>query len=310
MRKWAIALVVLLIALVTFSYLFIPNIIRIKNSVTIGINSPALQRKVADISSWNEWWPGEKNSDKLVLNGNRYSIQDKTTNLIFVGISNESGTTISSLSFSTVTRDSSSVQLYTQIPTSYNPVKRLSTYLASRHLQEDFDLLLHSLKSHYSSIANVYGIDIKRELVKDSSLVFTSASFKNYPTNEEIYSLIDKLRIYIKSQSATPTDSPMLNIRKENSSEYITKVAIPVDKILESKGDISYKWMLPKGNILTADVEGGVQKVDSAFASVESYIYDNYMNSPAIPYYSLITNRLAEKDSSKWKTRIYYPIIF
>ncbi|MES2850399.1 MAG: hypothetical protein V4685_15175 [Bacteroidota bacterium] len=310
MKKMIIAVVVIIAIFVSASYIFIPNIISVKRSVIININSPALQRKISDIRNWGEWWPGEKNSAKLILNGNAYSIQEKTTNLIFISISNPSATIKSSLSFSTVARDSSNIQLYTQIPTSYNPVKRTAIFFASRQLQQDFDLLLKSLKSHYSTIANVYGIDIKRELVKDSSLIFTSASFKNYPTNEEIYSLINKLRGYINDQSAVPTDSPMLNVRREGSSVYVTKVAIPVNKMLDSKGDITYKWMLPKGNILTADIKGGRQKVDSAFVCIENYIEDNYMNSPAIPYYSLITNRIAEKDSSKWITRIYYPIIF
>ena len=34
---------------------------------------------------------------------------------------------------------------------------------------------------------------------------------------------------------------------------------------------------------------------------------DNALSSPAIPFESLVTNRMQEPDTSKWVTKIYYP---
>jgi hypothetical protein len=42
---------------------------------------------------------------------------------------------------------------------------------------------------------------------------------------------------------------------------------------------------------------------------VQKYKDDYQRVSPAIPFYSLITDRLKEPDSSKWITKIYFPVM-
>jgi hypothetical protein len=43
---------------------------------------------------------------------------------------------------------------------------------------------------------------------------------------------------------------------------------------------------------------------------MKNYVEDNKKTSPAIPYQSLITNRLTETDTTKWVTKLYYPVFF
>jgi hypothetical protein len=62
------------------------------------------------------------------------------------------------------------------------------------------------------------------------------------------------------------------------------------------------------GNILVAEVKGGPYTVTNAFNSLHDYVTDHDLQSPAIPFQSLITNRLQQPDSTKWITKIYYPI--
>jgi hypothetical protein len=42
---------------------------------------------------------------------------------------------------------------------------------------------------------------------------------------------------------------------------------------------------------------------------MELYISDHERVPPAIPFLSLVTNRMLEPDSSKWITLIYYPVM-
>jgi hypothetical protein len=105
------------------------------------------------------------------------------------------------------------------------------------------------------------------------------------------------------------TGFPMLNIYKTDSVNYLTRVAIPVDKKLPSSGNISYKWMLGGGNILVTDVRGGPFSIDSAFQQLEYYVHDYNRTSPAIPFQSLVTDRSKVPDTTKWITRLYYPVM-
>ena len=167
-----------------------------------------------------------------------------------------------------------------------------------------------NIKQHYSLSANLYDLDIRREIVDDSTMISTFDSTIGYPSTEKIYSLIDKLRAYISSQQAQATDSPMLNIFSKDNRTFFTRVAFPTNKTLPSKGDIVFRKMLYGGNILTALVKGAPNKADSAIVAIENYLSDYELTSPAIPFYSLVTNRLAEKDSTKWTSKIYYPVMY
>jgi hypothetical protein len=67
--------------------------------------------------------------------------------------------------------------------------------------------------------------------------------------------------------------------------------------------------MLGGGNILVTDVNGGPSAIKYAFDRLEEYVSDTKRIPPAIPFESLITDRRKERDTSKWITRIYYPVM-
>ena len=121
--------------------------------------------------------------------------------------------------------------------------------------------------------------------------------------------MVDELRAYILQQGAKETGYPMLNVFTKDSINYLVKVALPVSKALPSSGTMSYRWMLPGGNILITEVKGGPEEIKRAYRQVELYISDFQRVAPAIPFESLVTDRRAEKDSTKWITRIYYPVM-
>jgi hypothetical protein len=67
--------------------------------------------------------------------------------------------------------------------------------------------------------------------------------------------------------------------------------------------------MLGGGNILITEVKGGQNEITNAYKQIQNYVSDYNRSAPAIPFESLVTDRRKEPDSSKWITRIYYPVI-
>jgi hypothetical protein len=293
-------------------YALIPNVIKVNQSIVFQTNIKGLFRTLSETKNWHQWWPAkyDSTSKKLMLNGNGYVVSDYTATSIFVDVNNGAAAARSSILFVPLQSDSIRLEWQAQIPTSYNPIKRLQIYLGASGLQNDFNTILKAIPAYYTNDEKIYGFDIRRESVKDTALVFTFDSTRGYPSIEKIYSMIGDLRNYINSHAAIATDSPMLNVYSSDHIHYLTKVAIPTNKVLPSSAKIFYKWMLPHGNILVTDVKGDTKKTDSAFAVMENYVHDYDLTAPAIPFFKLISNRLQEKDSTKWTTRIYYPVMY
>ena len=166
---------------------------------------------------------------------------------------------------------------------------------------------LQRLRQFMQSERNMYGFAIARERVTDTLLVVTKMQDTTKPTVETYYGLIKKLRDYIARAGAQETNYPMLNISKIDSTHYQTMVAIPVNKELPGSGDIVAKRMIP-GNILVAEVHGGTATVTNGLHQLDAYVMEHQFTQPGLPFQSLVTDRLSEHDTSKWITKLYYPV--
>lgn len=84
-------------------------------------------------------------------------------------------------------------------------------------------------------------------------------------------------------------------------------VAIPINKEIPFTKPIFINTMVD-GKLLVTEVKGGQQTIKNALFSFKNYVQDKQFTSPAMPYEMMITDRSAEKDTSKWVTKIYYPV--
>jgi len=66
---------------------------------------------------------------------------------------------------------------------------------------------------------------------------------------------------------------------------------------------------LVPGKYLTTEVTGGPGSVAAALSGLKDYIRDYQRTIMAIPFQSLVTDRMQVTDTTRWVTRIYYPIL-
>jgi len=291
-------------------YVFIPGKITIERSLKIEANQAALYRKLADNSTWKEWWPGTiDGSGTFNLNDEKFQPGPTRTFSIPLIIEDKHFRTTAELTLVPVLADSTILHIESSATIPYNPFQRIETYFGSRKLEDNFSSILQSLNKTYSKIAGLYDFDIQKKHVVDSILIFTSRETKGYPSVEKVYAMIDELKDYIKKHSATETGFPMQNIYTADSINYLIKVAIPVDRRLPDSGNIHYRRMLPNGNMLITEVKGKQEEINKAYQQIINYVSDYGRTSPAIPFESLVSDRRKERDSTKWITRIYYPVM-
>jgi len=316
MKKWLIALAILILILIAFLYLFIPNVISINRDLSIKANAQGLYRKLAVNKNWGKWWPGIDTNPAIgnlesifYLNGHTYTITDKSISSLFISISGKDIFTKTFLHVIPLNRDSVKLIWAGEMPTSKNPFNRLQKYFKAKDIKKDIEKILDEMNFFFSKNENIYGTSIKQELVVDSILVSTYQTSVGYPTIPFIYGLIDQLKNYAQSQSAKETGYPMLNIGTTDSINFLTRVAIPVNKRLKDSGTIAYKWMLGGGKILVTEINGGLHSLKNGLREIEQYVTDHGRAAPAIPFQALLTDRRKEPDTSKWVTKIFYPVM-
>ncbi|MDQ6610106.1 MAG: hypothetical protein M3Y85_09835 [Bacteroidota bacterium] len=314
MKKWILFILILIIVATGLLYFFIPTSVLILQSSVIPVNAKGFSRTIVDEKKWNQWWPGEilhndAGTAHFRYKGNTYTIIEKRMSSVIVGVKDGNDSFRTELLFIPVTPDSVVLNWEGSATSSILPVNRLRLYYKGKNLNKDLKAILQHIQEFYEKEENIYGLTIKKDLVVDSTLISTAATSRGYPTIEFIYGLIDKLKIYAERNGAKQTGLPMLNINTADGIVYDTRVAMPVDKRLKDSGSIAYRWMLGGGNILMTEVKGGPYTIKQAFAEMENYVHDFQRTAPAIPFQSLITDRRKEPDTSRWITRLFWPVM-
>lgn len=315
MKIWVLGLLVLLGVVLIGIYVFIPSTIILKTNQHLKINSRSFSRNITDEKKWHHWWPQGNSGMReggvkyFQFNQRKYWIIEKKLTSIMLLAQLEKDSLRTELFFIPVNEDSITLSWVGITKMPLNPIKRVNAFFATQSLRNEMDSILQSLQTFYTNNENLYEVPIKNEGVLDSVLISTTTITKQYPAVKDIYVLVSNLEQFAKKNGAKPSGVPMLHVSTTDSLNYFTRVALPVDKKLNSEGAIEYKWMLGGGDILVAEVKGGPYSINKGFKEMEHYVQDHRLTAPAIPFQSLVTDRRKERDTSKWITRLNWPVM-
>lgn len=286
-------------------YLLIPGKLQLNATVSLNVAMPGVSRTLANDSNWKKWWPGES---LFIYNKKQFVPRGKIFNAIEVIISSGDEETQSRIDLLLIKADSMSIEWHAERSNSGNPLKRYAQYREIKSIQKDMQAILGTLKIFMEKNENIYGFHITETRVTDSVLISTRRKFNKKPGIRDIDQMIRQLKKYITENGAVEKNSPMLNIQQVDTSHFETMVAIAVDRKLPETKEFAPKFLLKGGNILEAEIRGGPYAIEKAFKELEDYRSDYKYESPAIPYQLLVTDRTKESDTSKWVTKLYYPI--
>lgn len=306
MKRWVLILIILIVCTGGF-YLLIPSLVTIRYQAASNCTPTAAARQIIHQDRWN-WWPGEKlNKNVYSFENCRYDISKILLNGIQLTISKEGDSLDGFIQFEGYGKDSTRFTWSSGFEFSANPVFRISEYFQFKKLNNSAKDLVDSMQHYFNLQQNVYGMEIREEKITDTSLISMKNTYDHYPAKEEIYSMIDSLNDYIRKNNGQVNNYPMMNVRKTGESVFEVMVAVPTKWDLPSQEKFQLKKMV-LGNILTGEVTGGVNTVRDAEREITNYANDYRKVAPAIPFQSLVTDRVAENDTSKWITRVYFPV--
>lgn len=289
--------------------LLIPSSIVVSGYSFVHAPDQSTVKGLRNTGGWGKWWPGDSRSDSVFIYGNDvYTIHRVNLNTVAIGIRKDNSSWEGSFGILNHGKDSSALT-YEMILKSGNsfPFERVKNYFAARRVKADMKEIIGRFDTFLSNSSNIYGMAITVTKVKDSSYMSTAFTGKQKPGVAEIYTAIDRLNAYVASANGIVIGDPMLNIVRFPDSSYQAMIAVPVNRDLPGSGNIRLKKMV-LGNILEAEINGGWASVAKAEQELRNFADDYRKESPAIPFQTLITNRLREKDTLKWRTKVSYPI--
>jgi hypothetical protein len=311
--KGILIIIVLAFAATILIYGLTPEKKSLEKSVIVKINISAANRYVLDSAKWPAWWPqkstGLIRSSNLILFGDSsifFKPGSSMYNSINVQTSFYGETYSGKLALLTLKDDSILVNFKIEDLISRRFFQTKTSTLKTAILANNVSAILGALKYFLEEPINTYHIPVIHALVKDTVLISSKFSTQSYPSTARIYTEISKLKIYIVHNNAEQTNAPMLHV-EQGDSVYFCMVAIPLNKAITQSNEFALKRMIP-GNILVSEARGGISNIEKTSTQLTQYVKDYNLESPAIPFESLITDRMKEKDSSKWITKIYYPI--
>jgi hypothetical protein len=305
MKKILLAFVFLIVIILAAIYLFIPGKLQLAATISFNATLPGVTRTLANDSNWEKWWPGETS---FAYNKQTYSINGRFLNVFGIDIYSDKDTINSRMELVPVNENTMTIIWNAEQVSSNDPLKRFDRYRHAKQTEKNMNAILQSLKTFLQKKENIYGFDVKETLVKDSALITTRRQFDHYPDAQEVDSMIQSLRKYISQNNAIEKNLPMLNVFELGNSRYEAMTAIPVDKVLPKTNEFAPKFLLKGGNILEAQIQGGPYTIKKGLEELENYRADYKFDSPAIPYQLLVTDRTKEADTTKWITRLYYPV--
>lgn len=310
MKRWLIGIFIFIFLSLSIIYFVIPSTYSILISLPLKSRYDGVARVLTNNNYWAQWWPGKSLNDSTFEYKDLHFLTKKMfVNTATVFVSKNEDIISGQLSAMFKEQDSTSIQFQSNIPLSSNPFSRLYLYIKARSIKADMADCMVAIQQKFESATAIYGIEIQNKLVSDSSLIALKKSFEGIPHTADIYQMIASLNSYIAANGGRVVNPPMMNCYTEDSIHFEVMIALPVNEDIPAIAPFLLKKMV-LGNVLMTEIKGDANAVNKAQIELSHYVQDMQKVAPAIPYQSLITNRMMEKDSTKWITKLYYPVFY
>lgn len=305
MKKWMIAVFIVFLLFFVIIYFLIPSQFTVSNTILVKANTNSIYRCLSNEAKWKKILDEDASANNL---GQKIKIGQKLMGSIELQI-NDKGLSFPGLIQLLTLNNDSAVIKWTLNVTGGSPIKKLQNFFIAKNLKKSTAEILGTMKKFLEKEENIYDIKVQMVGIKDTLLIAIKTISKNPPGLQEVYDRIGKLQNYAAANGASQTGYPMLSIRTGDSINFEIITGLPVDKDLKGNGIILHKEMPSTGRMLATDeIQGGPYTIRKAFNNLEDFVADHKFISPAVPFESLISNRMLEKDTARWKTKIYYPV--
>lgn len=309
MKKLIVAALLIVALAIAGAYVFIPPVITAGVTGSFAMPSKRVFKFLENEKEWMKWWPGKKGTTafNFEYNNTQFTVTEKLYHSLSMDAVYDETLIKSSLVLVPLGQDKAALNWEAKLAAGANPFKRYINYRKVKALESSMKKIIAALETFVNNPTNAYGMKVEQVRVVDTFLLSQKKVFKTYPSTAEVYEMVYAIKNYLATHNIKEIGYPMLHVEMMGNEQFETMVAIPIDHEVPNDGAFVFKLMIA-GNILRAEIKGDYKRIKQASEELENYRVEHQKTSPAIPFEMMVTDRLKEKDSSQWITRLYYPV--
>jgi hypothetical protein len=311
MKYARLAIPLFIITSIISFYLLIPSTIKVSTFKITAANELSILRLITNHHLMFKSMANYKDSSgqKIKINDVHFTLNNALSNLIQIDIATNKIQTKSFITVNNINKDSAAIRWFFEIKTGWNPISRWNDYQEAKKIKKASAQLLDEMKSFVEQPINIYGFDIKEITLNDTLLLVTKFKCDKRPTNNQIYTAADEIEKYLKQFNQKAINNPMVTILDNQNYDYTVMVGLSIRSIVPETDKFKLKRMPVNGKMFITNVTGGDLSIQNGYEALKNYLLDAKRPSPAVPFELLINDRRLNLDSTKWQTRIYYPVM-
>ena len=310
MKKWLLALIILLIAAYLLIGYKIPNDLFINRITEIKANDRALMRAITEVQRRHEWWPkkGTDQSNNISLNGYRFSFTKINDSNVGVMMASGTDSVSGEIRLLKQPTDICEISWTCTQRTRQNVLTNTWYYLKAQKISKTIDELLVQLKDYSQNTERLYGYPIQTEHLKDDIVTVSNHIIARKDFYPQLHKDFKNLESYIHLNNLQATGNYMINVHEESGDSLNLMTGIPTNDFTAASGIINHTQMPPGGNMITASYKGMYKNRMLVFRALEQYVSDHELSKASLPYESIIDNRIPVSDSSTVEIKFFYPV--
>jgi hypothetical protein len=298
----------LITSLIYFIYLFIPNTLNVSGSIKTKQVQNTVLRGFMQLENWDKWITQKRiDSNNYTLANGVLKIKSSFVSNVFCDYIIKDKTIPVTFTVEAEGKDASKIEFQLSFDNkTFLPWQRAANYFLAQSIHSELTDLINKASTYYTTTIANYGFVINEEKIKDSLLVSTEKYYTDTPTITQVYGMLDQLKQYVVSKNGILHGTPMVYIARDAKRVYL-QVAYLLEKEIPTTSIFDVRKIKVK-NLVSINVVGDARLAYRAKYEAENYIHDQSKFAPIMPYIIYNTNRLSEKDSTKWNSTIFYPI--
>ncbi len=324
--KITISAVLILLALFFLSAAFLPSQLQVRAVKMTTAEPNVLYRQINILKNWEPWSPFMETDPNMMMSykgrksgigaicqwtspnlgtGSMEIVETKVNEFLKFKVLFGDNTEGSMLFHIRPENDSTFVQWTFLQDLSY-PLERFMGLILKGKIKEFLDDGLINLTFISEQFGD--GVRIQKgniDAVQGISML-DSASFDQLQVVQA--DLYQKMADYVNAQGAEINGPPYcVFYRYDPRRKIVFEVGYPVDKMLEGTESI-HMVNIPSGNVVSASHFGPYTSLLNTHSKIQKYIRNNKLKWSGPPWEVYATDPATEPDTSRWETKIFYPV--
>ena len=171
----------------------------------------------------------------------------------------------------------------------------------------DFEKGLQRIKGVCESMPQQSTIKIDETTVPATEYLAVRATANASAISAKLGEAYGEITASMKKQGLDFAGQPFALYHSASETNFDFEAGIPIDKKGKDDGNVKSGTRYA-GKVIVADYYGAYDGLVSAHAAIDEYIKKNNKQVSGAPWEEYVTDPVAEKDTAKWLTKVYYPI--